>query len=182
MNRYNRILVLGSPGAGKTYFSNRLSEKLQIKVIHLDDYYWKSNWIACADKEWNEILEQLLEEQSYIMEGNYVESLEKRIKYVDLIIYIDTSLLESLKGYTRRMLKNYLIHGSELPKEIMKEKKYRLSEKGYLNFCGYIISYHRRQKRELLNYLKNMKNMEVLFITKQDFRGIENEVANIFFR
>lgn len=40
---YERILVIGSPGSGKTTFSLRLGEALAIPVVHLDRLNWYGN-------------------------------------------------------------------------------------------------------------------------------------------
>ena len=82
-----KILVLGSPGAGKTFFSNDLSKKIGIETIHLDDYYWLEGWKHLNADEWKNLLIMLMERDSYIMDGNYIESLDLRIGYVDTIIY-----------------------------------------------------------------------------------------------
>lgn len=38
-----RIIVIGCPGSGKSVFSIKLSNILQIPVIHLDNLYWNSD-------------------------------------------------------------------------------------------------------------------------------------------
>jgi adenylate kinase family enzyme len=35
----NRILLLGSPGAGKSYFSKKLAQKIKIPLYHLDNIF-----------------------------------------------------------------------------------------------------------------------------------------------
>ena len=93
MKENNRkILILGSPGVGKTYFSNRLSEKTNIKVYHLDDYYWRENWESLTEQEWKEVQLEILSHDEFIVDGNYINSLSLRIKYTETIIYIDSTI------------------------------------------------------------------------------------------
>ena len=39
-----KIAVIGCPGSGKTYLTFKLYEKLQLPIIHLDQYAWKPGW------------------------------------------------------------------------------------------------------------------------------------------
>ena len=41
---FNRILLIGSPGTGKSTVAKFLGEKLNLEVIHLDKYFWKPDW------------------------------------------------------------------------------------------------------------------------------------------
>lgn len=39
-----RIMVIGSPGIGKSTFSRKLSEITGIPLIHLDKEFWNDGW------------------------------------------------------------------------------------------------------------------------------------------
>ena len=39
-----KVILIGSGGAGKSTFSRKLSNKLNIKVFHLDALMWKPHW------------------------------------------------------------------------------------------------------------------------------------------
>ena len=39
-----RVLVIGSPGAGKTTLSTRLAAKLGVPVHYLDLHHWLPDW------------------------------------------------------------------------------------------------------------------------------------------
>ena len=100
-----RILVLGSPGSGKSTLTNKLSKILNIKAIHLDKYFWQSNWVQTKPEEWNIILKAFLEKDCWIMDGNYSDSLSDRVKYASHIIYLDIPLYKSLWRLILRMIK-----------------------------------------------------------------------------
>ena len=84
-----KIIVIGCPGSGKSYFSKVLSEKLNINRYHLDLYFWKPNWTATPSEEFDKILDQLLKNETYIIDGNYNRTLEKRFKSADTIFFLD---------------------------------------------------------------------------------------------
>ena len=46
-----RINVIGTSGSGKSSFSKRLAEKLDVPYIELDALHWKPNWTESTDEE-----------------------------------------------------------------------------------------------------------------------------------
>ncbi len=84
-----RILILGSSGSGKSKFSRKLGALLNIEIIHLDSYFWKPNWEMLSKEEWNSILEKLLKKNNWIMDGNYLRTLDLRLQYADTAIFLD---------------------------------------------------------------------------------------------
>jgi adenylate kinase family enzyme len=46
-----RVLVIGSGGAGKSTFARRLAQWASLPLIHLDAIYWHPGWIetVCAN-------------------------------------------------------------------------------------------------------------------------------------
>lgn len=40
-----RILVIGSPGSGKSTFSRKLAEITEIPLVHLDKEFWNYGWV-----------------------------------------------------------------------------------------------------------------------------------------
>ena len=84
-----RILVIGSPGAGKSTFSRRLGEATGVEVIHLDRLSWKSGWIEAPRDEFRQKLADALKKDSWIIDGNYGSSMPERMEACDTVIYLD---------------------------------------------------------------------------------------------
>ena len=40
----NRVVIIGSPGAGKSTLARDLGRILQINVVHLDRVFWEPGW------------------------------------------------------------------------------------------------------------------------------------------
>ena len=91
-----RILVLGSSGSGKSRFSSRLAKLLGIRPIHLDAYFWKPGWVATPAEEWNDIVTELIADDSWIMDGTYERTLHLRIPAAETLIVIDSHRLACL--------------------------------------------------------------------------------------
>ncbi len=69
-----KIHIIGGPGSGKTTLAKQLSEKLQIPHYDLDDLQWdnSADYGTKRDpKERDALLEQLLSEDDWIIEGVY---------------------------------------------------------------------------------------------------------------
>lgn len=84
-----KVLVIGSGGAGKSTFARRLGATLGVAVIHLDSHYWKPGWVESQKAEWQETLEGLLAGDSWVMDGNYSDTLERRLDVCDTVIFLD---------------------------------------------------------------------------------------------
>ena len=99
-----KILMLGCCGAGKSTFSKKLHSILKLPLIHLDSHYHKPNWVQPGKEEWEKVLKQILNRESFIMDGTYLESLDERIKKSDTIIYLDYSLIKCFFRVIKRVL------------------------------------------------------------------------------
>ena len=84
-----RILVIGSSGAGKSTFARRLSEATGLKIVHLDQLFWKPNWVEPTKGEWRETVEEILQNEAWIIDGNYSGTLDLRIQRADTVIFLD---------------------------------------------------------------------------------------------
>lgn len=84
-----RILIIGSSGAGKSTLSRQLGNILGLEVIHLDAEYWQPGWVETPKSEWQEIVQQLVQRDRWIMDGNYGGTLEIRLAAADTVIFLD---------------------------------------------------------------------------------------------
>lgn len=101
--RKKKIIIIGSPGSGKSTMSKELSDILMIPVIHLDKIFWKPNWISINKEEFDQKLNEVLMKDTWIIDGDYNRTLGVRIKKCDLIIYLDYETEVSLNSYYKRV-------------------------------------------------------------------------------
>lgn len=168
-----KIIVIGCPGVGKTHFSKNLSNILGIKVYHLDDFYWEKDWKEKNDKEWIKIQEKLLENNQFIIDGNFINSLELRIESSDLIIYLKKGTIFCILGFLKRTLKNAIGKDIDIPKKIKEQNVYRLTDNGIINFCFYIMNFQKNQSKEIDLILSKYYNSKNIIILKSK-RDINN--------
>lgn len=86
-----RVLVIGSGGSGKSTFATRLGELLHLEVHHLDKFFWRPGWVETPRDEWAKTVTELIDRDSWIMDGNYSGTLDLRIQKCDTIVFLDLS-------------------------------------------------------------------------------------------
>lgn len=84
-----RVLVIGSGGAGKSTFSRRLGGRLGLEVIHLDVAYWLPGWVEPPEDVWERTVEEMCGRDSWVIDGNYSGTLDKRLAACDTAIFLD---------------------------------------------------------------------------------------------
>lgn len=100
-----RILVIGCPGAGKTYFSKKLGKILSLPVIHMDNLYWREDKSTVSREELIEKLLPYLKQDEWIIDGNYHHTLEVRLPYATDVFMLDMSRKECIQGILERVEK-----------------------------------------------------------------------------
>ncbi|MDZ4481530.1 P-loop NTPase family protein [Bacillus cereus] len=163
-----KIIIIGSPGSGKSTFSKALSKATNIPLIHLDDLYWNVDWIPTPEDEWINTIEKLAVKKRYILDGNYVDSLNIRLECADTVIFLDTPLIVCLFRIVKRTLKNRYGKEVSLPKRIREAhgiKKQKVSE-GLLGFCLYVAKFHLFTKPNIKTKLEQDKYCHKVFFIK----------------
>lgn len=86
-----KMLVIGCPGAGKSILTGRINEFLHFPVMHLDKAYYTGEGKSHITKEdlVAKIYEFSNENDNWIIDGNYIGTLEIRVKLADTIILLD---------------------------------------------------------------------------------------------
>ncbi len=105
-----RVLVIGSPGAGKSTLAADIARLTGLPLIHLDQHYWRSGWIEPPKEEWLAKVRQLIAGDRWIMDGNYGGSLRLRLTRADTVVHLDlpawlcvTRILRRIVGSWRKV-------------------------------------------------------------------------------
>ena len=86
-----RIMIIGSPGSGKTTLAKELAKKTKLPLVHLDHLYWLPGFVKRADDDFLELVMQACKQDAWIMDGNSISHLAERIPFADTIIFLDIS-------------------------------------------------------------------------------------------
>jgi adenylate kinase family enzyme len=84
-----KVLVIGSSGAGKSTFARRLGEITGLEVVRLDQHFWNPGWVETPKPEWKERVAKLIENDEWIMDGNFGGTMEMRLAACDTVIFLD---------------------------------------------------------------------------------------------
>lgn len=84
-----KVIVIGSPGAGKSVFSQKLKDITNLPLYHLDMLYHKKDGTHISKEELEEKLKNIFKEEKWIIDGNYQRTLELRLKECDTVFLLD---------------------------------------------------------------------------------------------
>ncbi len=155
-----RIIVVGCGGAGKSTFSKRLSSILNLELIHLDQYYWKPNWVETSKEEWTNIVENLCKKDQWIMDGNFGGTMDLRIQRADTLIFMDYSTLSCLWRITKRTFNYY--------KRSRPDMTPGCNERIDLQFYWYVATHNRKKRKKLLDKLNRYQSEKSIHILRND--------------
>lgn len=97
MFKYNKIVVIGCSGAGKSVFSRKLAAVTGLPLYHLDLLYWNADCTHINKFDFINKQKEILKTDSWIIDGNFRRTLEYRIKEAELIFF-DLPTEVCLKG------------------------------------------------------------------------------------
>lgn len=98
-----RFAIIGLPGSGKSTFACKLGNMLNIPVHHLDRHMFDGG--KKRDRqEFLAVKESLVSEESWIIEGCSLSTLEMRFSRADTIIYFHFSRLLCVWRLCKRLL------------------------------------------------------------------------------
>src|SRR5690606_12108401 len=89
--------------SGKSTFSRKLGEKLNIPVYHLDMLFWNSDKTIVDSDTFMKRLNEVLEKDEWIIDGHFSKTLELRIKAADTIFFIDMPVEVCLENVKNRV-------------------------------------------------------------------------------
>ena len=157
-SKYKRILLIGCPGSGKSTLAKKLGQKTGLPVIHLDTIYWLPHWERRPTEEFESILKEKLEKETWIIDGNYNRTLDLRISYCDLIIYLDIPRRVCLWSVIKRRIQ----YANKTREDMQKE----CNEVIDYSFISYVYRFNKTHRKRYYDLLENVEK-EFLIIKKR---------------
>ena len=98
-----KIIVIGCPGAGKTTFSEKLRDKTGLPLFYLDAIWHKPDRTHISRDEYDARFAEILALDSWIIDGNYSRTLERRLAECDTVVLFDLPVEVCLDGAISRL-------------------------------------------------------------------------------
>jgi len=159
-----KIIVIGCPGAGKSTFSRKFSKLTHIPLYYLDMLWHKKDKTNYTREEFDLKLNDILNKDRWIIDGNYLRTLELRIKECDTVFLLDYPLDVCLFGVRSRI-------GKE------REDMPWIEEEFDEEFKQWIIDFSKDQLPQIYNLIKkyqNNKEIHIFYSRKQAQQYLEN--------
>ena len=140
---YKKIILLGSGGSGKSYMSKHIAQITGYPLYHLDNEFWKQDWVMSTKEEKLKRHEEIFSEETWIIDGNYNSTMEIRFAAADLIIFLDINRIVCILSAARRAGKKR----SDLPDYLTEHKWFN---KEFLQFAKWQWDYPKTDKPKVV--------------------------------
>ena len=98
-----KTIILGCPGSGKSTFSRALAARTGLPLVHLDNVWWRADGTHVSREEFDRALAALLQDERWILDGDYSRTYEVRIQAADTVVFLDYPESVCMAGITARV-------------------------------------------------------------------------------
>ena len=98
-----RVIIIGCPGSGKSTFARELHARTNLPLYYLDMLYWNADRTTVPKEEFRRRLGEVLEKDSWIIDGNYNATMEMRMAACDTVIFLDYPTEVCISGIRERI-------------------------------------------------------------------------------
>jgi len=98
-----RIMIIGSPGSGKSTFARALAKKTGLPLFYMDQLFWNKDRSSVSKEELDNRINDVVKKQEWIIDGNYQRTLRVRLDRCDKVFLLDFPLDVCLQGIASRV-------------------------------------------------------------------------------
>lgn len=149
-----KAIIIGCPGAGKSTFARKLKEKTGLPLFYLDMIWHKADGTNISRDEFDGKIKEIMKKEQWILDGNYIRTLEMRLKECDTVFLLDYPLELCLEGASSRI-------GKERPDMPWVESEFDLE------FRQFIVDFPRDSLPKIYELLKKYEKEKELHIFRK---------------
>ena len=98
-----KVLVIGCAGSGKSVFSRSFASLSGLPLYHLDNIWWREDGTNISREEFDLRLGEILKRDEWIIDGNYMRTMERRMDACDTVVFFDLPVEVCLDGAISRL-------------------------------------------------------------------------------
>lgn len=150
-----RVIVIGCPGAGKSTFSRKLSAKTGLPLHYLDMIWHKPDRTNVSREEFDRALDDILQQEEWIVDGNYLRTMQERLQRCDAVFWLDIPVEDCLSGVRDRLGK---------PREDMPWVETRIDDE----FYQWIVDFPTEQLPQISALLESYRGRIFRFTSRKE--------------
>ncbi len=167
-----RVVILGSVGAGKTVLANAISRRTGLPVVHLDVLFWRSGWTPAPREDAFRDLAAAVASERWILDGNFLsDAPDARFERADTVIFLDLSRATCLWRVLERVVRERGRSRADLPPGC--------AEGFGLSLLRWIWSYPKVERPRVLRILEELRERGVQVHHLRSSADVERFVAGL---
>lgn len=99
-----RIVIAGGAGSGKSTLARALHRRTNLPAFHMDQIHWKPGWTERIQSEKSELIEAVIVQEKWILEGNHSRSFDTRMARAQLLVWLDLPVSVCMFRVVRRTI------------------------------------------------------------------------------
>ena len=195
LKNMNKVILIGSPGSGKSYLTSHLKDKIDLPIYHLDNLYWYDNWKHISREQLIKKQDEIMKTDKWLIDGHFQSTLENRIKNADTIIHFSMSGKTCVNAVKHR-IKNHPIR-DDMPSTCIETTLDPEFETCMLNFkkqknkeifslmkkypSNVLTITSKKMLNKVISYLNTYKKVEIRPEEPNDYFEVEKLTKEAFF-
>lgn len=148
-----RVLIIGTNGAGKSTFARKLAEKTGLPLTHLDRLYWQGDWQVVPREDFLGNVRQVVSGDRWIIDGNNLRSAPERLEAADTVFWLEFSPITCVA----QVIKRELVYRGTARPDMPETCKSRIDPL----FLRTVWRFNRKNRKRIRNLLQQYPHLQI---------------------
>ena len=164
-----KVIVIGCCGSGKSTFARHLHACTGIPLFHLDQLNWDADKITVEKTVFLNRVKEVIQKDSWIIDGNYGSSMEMRMQACDTVFFLDYPVDICIQGIYDRVGKVR----TDMP---------WVEDEVDEDLIEFVKNYEKEDRPEVLNLLSKYNGKDIhIFNTRKDAKAYLESFKQLLF-